>query len=73
MAPARRRWIREQGMFDPVRLVFIDETAANTKMARLSGRRARRAVAGACAAWPLEDHHLRGRSATQRDDGTVCG
>ena len=25
-------------MLDPTRLVFIDETAANTKMVRLSGR-----------------------------------
>jgi hypothetical protein len=25
-------------MFDPARLIFIDETAANTKMVRLSGR-----------------------------------
>ena len=38
MARARRRWMREQGMFDPAHLVFIDETAANTKMVRLSGR-----------------------------------
>ena len=38
MARARRRWMREQGMFDPARLVFIDETSANTKMVRLSGR-----------------------------------
>ncbi len=38
MARARRRWKREQGMLDSTRLVFIDETAANTKMARLSGR-----------------------------------
>ena len=38
MARARRRWIREQGMFDPARLVFIDETSANTKMVRLYGR-----------------------------------
>src|SRR5208282_4463071 len=38
VARARRRWMREQGMFDPARLVFIDETAANTKMVRLSGR-----------------------------------
>jgi transposase len=30
--------MREQGMFDPARLVFIDETSANTKMVRLSGR-----------------------------------
>ena len=34
MAFARRRWMREQGMFDPSRLVFIDETSANTKMVR---------------------------------------
>ena len=38
MARARRRWMRERGMFDPARLVFIDETAANTKMVRLNGR-----------------------------------
>src|ERR1700674_5779352 len=38
VARARRRWIREQGMLDSTRLVFIDETAANTKMVRLSGR-----------------------------------
>ena len=38
MAQARRRWIKEQGMFDPAHLVFVDETAANTKMVRLSGR-----------------------------------
>ena len=41
MARARRRWMREQGMFDPARLVFIDETSANTKMVRLSGRSVR--------------------------------
>jgi transposase len=35
---ASARWMREQGMFDPARLVFVDETAANTKMVRLSGR-----------------------------------
>src|SRR6202521_578745 len=38
VARARRRWKREQAMLDPTRLVFIDETAANTKMVRLSGR-----------------------------------
>ena len=37
MARARQRWMREQGMFDPAHLVFVDETA-NTKMVRLSGR-----------------------------------
>src|SRR5438034_10994599 len=29
---------REQGMFDPARLVFIDETWTNTSMVRLRGR-----------------------------------
>jgi transposase len=38
VARARRRWMREQGMFEPARLVFIDETSANTKMVRLYGR-----------------------------------
>jgi transposase len=38
VARTRRRWMREQGMFDPARLVFIDETSANTKMVRLYGR-----------------------------------
>jgi transposase len=41
VARARRRWMREQGLLDPARLVFLDETAANTKMVRLSGRCAR--------------------------------
>jgi transposase len=35
---ARRRWMREQGMLDPARLVFIDETWTNTAMVRLRGR-----------------------------------
>ena len=38
VARARRRWIREQGMLDPARLVFIDETAVSTNMARIRGR-----------------------------------
>ena len=41
MARARRRWIRELGMLDPARLVFIDETAVSTNMVRLRGRTAR--------------------------------
>src|SRR5258707_9092780 len=41
VAQARQRWMKEQGMFDPARLVFIDETAANTKMVRMNGRCAR--------------------------------
>jgi hypothetical protein len=35
---ARRRWMRKQDMFDPARLVFIDETCTNTAMVRLRGR-----------------------------------
>jgi transposase len=38
VARACRRWKRDQGMFDPARLVFIDETSTNTAMVRLRGR-----------------------------------
>lgn len=41
VARSRRRSMREQGKLDPARLVFIDETAANTKMVRVYGRCAR--------------------------------
>lgn len=41
VARARRRWMREQGLFDPAHLVFIDETATSTNMARQRGRCAR--------------------------------
>ena len=37
VARARRRWVREQGLLDPARLVFIDETAVTTNMVRLNG------------------------------------
>jgi len=29
--------MREQGLFDPAHLVFIDETAVTTNMVRLNG------------------------------------
>jgi transposase len=38
VARARRKWIREQGLLDPAKLVFIDETSVNTNMVRLYGR-----------------------------------
>src|SRR5262249_61072855 len=38
IARARRRWMRQQGRFDPARLVFIDETWTSTSMVRLRGR-----------------------------------
>src|SRR6201984_2573491 len=41
VARARRRWMREQGLLNPARLVFIDETATSTNMVRLRGRCAR--------------------------------
>jgi transposase len=34
---ARRRWTREQGLPDPARLIFIDETAVSTNMGRPNG------------------------------------
>src|SRR5262250_2264613 len=44
---ARRRWMREQGMFDPARLVFIDETCTNTAMVRQRGMTAPFVIEGA--------------------------
>ncbi len=41
VARARRRWIREQGLLDPARLVFVDETGVNTHMVRLYGHASR--------------------------------
>lgn len=38
MASARQAWRATQPELDPARLVFIDETGASTKMARLYGR-----------------------------------
>jgi hypothetical protein len=36
VARARRKWIRKQGLLDPARLVFIDETSVNIQMVRSS-------------------------------------
>ena len=41
MSAAREAWFAGQPDLDPERLVFIDETGLNTKMARLRGRCAR--------------------------------
>jgi hypothetical protein len=38
VAERRERWIAGQAGLDPTRLVFIDETGTNTKMARRYGR-----------------------------------
>ena len=61
MARARRRWMREQGMFDPARLVFIDETSTSTNMVRLRGRCRRGERLIGYVPQALEDHHLRSR------------
>jgi transposase len=46
VAEARLRWMSDRLRFDPAKLVFVDETGASTKMARLYGRakRGRRVV-----------------------------
>lgn len=38
MKEARQAWVKGQRDLDPEKLIFIDETAATTKMARLYGR-----------------------------------
>ena len=38
MKARRRAWFEGQPDLDPARLIFIDETSASTKMARLRGR-----------------------------------
>lgn len=38
VAQARQRWKADQGKLDPRKLVFVDETGANTKMVRSHGR-----------------------------------
>ena len=50
VARARRRWMREQGMFDPARLVFLDETATSTNIVRLRGP-TWAAINRPCAVW----------------------
>lgn len=55
MRAAREAWSEGQLDLDPDRLVFIDETAANTAMARRYGRAPRgRTLPDERAAGPLE-------------------
>ena len=68
VARARRRWMREQGMFDPARLVFIDETSTNTAMVRLRGRCPRGIrLIDHVPHGALEDDHLHRRPTPSRD------
>ena len=69
MLKRRRASFRAQTDLDPRRLVFVDETGASTKMARLHGRApcGDKAAHGG-AARPLEDDHLRRRVPVVGDD-----
>ena len=55
MSAAREAWFSGQPDLDPEKLVFIDETGLNTKMARLRGRCAR----GERLFAPIPHGHLR--------------
>src|SRR4029453_12614187 len=72
VARARRRWIREQGMLDPARLVFIDETATSTNTAQRSLPPGG-AVGRIDSAWTLENNHFRRRLAPRRDYRSLRG
>jgi len=51
--------MREQGMFDLARLVFIDETCTTTAIVRLWPQSARRATDRLRATWTLENNQMR--------------
>ncbi len=56
-------------MFDAAHLVFIDETAANTKMVRLSGRcaRGKRLIGSGSDTATRKTIYLRGRFASRNE------
>jgi len=54
-------------MFDPARLVFIDETCTNTYGAPTRALPARRAADRLCSTRPLEDNHFGGWLAASRN------
>jgi hypothetical protein len=60
VARARRRWIREQGMLDPARLAFIDETATSTT------RCGSEAVACVASDWSHRSHKGIGKPLSSR-------
>ena len=60
-------------MFDPAHLVFLDETAANTKMMRVGGRCLRgETFDRPGSARPLENDNLRRRFTLQGNDSAIC-
>ena len=70
VAARREAWFDLQPELDPAKLVFIDETGATTKMARLRGRSPPRAMSRRGSPWPLEDHHAGRGPAPRRPHGT---
>ena len=69
VARRRQAWFDGQPDLDPERLIFIDESGATTKMARLRGRAARgERCRAANPARTLENHHLRRRAAPRWHD-----
>jgi DDE superfamily endonuclease len=64
---AREAWFEAQPDLDPERLIFLDKTGLNTKMARLRpALPARRAPPHGRPARTLADHDLRRRAQAQR-------
>src|ERR1700722_996699 len=64
---AREAWFEGQLDLDPTRIVFIDETAANTKNgAPLRSRAEGRAMPRSRAPRPLENYHLHRRASPRR-------
>jgi hypothetical protein len=66
----RRAWFRAQPDLAPERLVFIDETGASTKMARLRGRAKRGMRAGRLFRMGTANHNIHRRIAPDRD--VIC-
>ena len=63
---------RKQGLLDPARLVFIDETATSTSLVETSGPLpAGRTIGRVRSPRPLEDHHPGRRTAPRRDGRTL--
>jgi transposase len=72
VARARRRWIRKQGLLDPARLVFIDETDTSTSLVRPRGRCPRgRTIGRVGPPQTLEDYHPGCRTAPRPDGRTL--
>jgi hypothetical protein len=66
---AREAWFEGQADLNPEKLIFIDETGATTKMARLYGGTARRTVPRRCSIRPLEDDDFHGGATGRRPRG----